>query len=102
MSKPVALTKLSLELGTSLDLRKAAGTLVSVEKGTVWITQAGDPVDTLLAAGQSFRLDRDGLAVVEALGGPASIVVAPAQSARFDIVQALTEQSLSRVVDTAA
>ena len=39
--------------------------LVHVWQGSLWITQEGDVRDILLQAGQSFRLDRDGTALVK-------------------------------------
>ena len=39
--------------------------LVHVWQGSLWITQEGDRRDILLQAGQSFRLDRDGTALVK-------------------------------------
>lgn len=40
------------------------GALVSCLRGAVWLTQDGDPRDIVLTSGQSFTLDRDGLAVI--------------------------------------
>lgn len=53
------------------------GLEVTAVSGTVWITQAGDMRDVILARGQSFVLDRNGRAVLYALKD-AAIVVAPA------------------------
>lgn len=48
------------------------GVLVFVEGGSVWLTQEGDARDLVVAAGESFRLDRDGLTIIEGL--PTAIV----------------------------
>jgi len=53
------------------------GLEVTAVSGTVWITQAGDIRDVILARGRSFVLDRNGRAVLYALKD-AAIVVAPA------------------------
>jgi hypothetical protein len=53
------------------------GLELTAVSGTVWITQAGDMRDVILARGQSFVLDRNGRAVLYALKD-ATIVVAPA------------------------
>ncbi len=42
--------------------------------GVVWVTQADDPRDIILSRGQSFILDRKGLAVVYALKDAAIVV----------------------------
>lgn len=47
-------------------LRNARGALVFVESGTAWITQERDRRDLLVPAGGTFRLDRDGVALVGA------------------------------------
>ena len=53
------------------------GLQVTAISGTVWLTQADDPRDIILARGQSFILDRKGRAVIYALKD-AAIVVGPA------------------------
>lgn len=50
------------------------GTLIASLGGNVWITQDGDERDVVLEAGKTFRLDRQGLALVTALG-PAMVAV---------------------------
>jgi hypothetical protein len=47
-------------------IRHGRGALVFVESGTAWITQEHDRRDVLVSAGQTFRLDRDGVALVGA------------------------------------
>ncbi len=39
--------------------------LIHAWQGSLWITQEGDRRDIVLQAGQSFRLDRNGIALVE-------------------------------------
>jgi hypothetical protein len=53
------------------------GLQITAVDGTVWLTQARDQRDVILTRGQSFILDRKGLAVVYALKD-AAIVVGPA------------------------
>jgi len=53
------------------------GLQVTVLNGAVWVTQAQDPRDVVLARGQSFILDRNGRTVVYALRD-ADIIVGPA------------------------
>jgi Protein of unknown function (DUF2917) len=49
---------------------------VSCVVGVVWITQSDDTRDVIVNAGESFVLDRPGLALVAAPIGPATITVA--------------------------
>jgi hypothetical protein len=42
------------------------GSSLRVLSGSVWVTQDGDLRDIVLAPGDSFTLDRDGLAIVYA------------------------------------
>ena len=43
------------------------GARIACRSGSVWITQDRDAADVLLAAGESFTLDRNGVAVIQAL-----------------------------------
>ena len=71
------------------------GLEVTAVSGTVWITQAGDIRDVILARGQSFVLDRNGRTVLYALKD-AAVVVAPAGHV------AAADSAASAVWDTAA
>jgi len=61
--------------GELLQLRDAAGRHLTVAQGAVWITQHGDRRDPVLESGARFRFERDGLSIVQALGGPATVVL---------------------------
>jgi len=61
--------------GELLQLRDAAGRHLTVVQGAVWITQHGDRRDPVIESGASFRFERDGLSIVQALGGPATVVL---------------------------
>ena len=43
------------------------GQRIESRRGSVWITQDGDPRDVVIVAGESHALDRDGLVYVQAL-----------------------------------
>jgi hypothetical protein len=62
------------------DINDGQGFTVTCIDGTVWITQANDPRDIVINAGQSFLLDKQGLALVAAPAGPATIAVCQASS----------------------
>jgi hypothetical protein len=51
-----------------------AGLTLLCLKGAIWVTQENDRRDVVLGAGESFLLDRNGLAVVYALT-PASATI---------------------------
>jgi len=52
--------------GRLLRIRDGAKRVLHVRRGALWLTQEGDRRDYYLAAGSTFRLDRDGLAVAQA------------------------------------
>ena len=58
-------------------IRDGNGALVFVESGTAWITQEGDSRDVLVPAGESFRLDRAGVALVQAYRAGTITITAP-------------------------
>jgi hypothetical protein len=59
-----------------------AGSLVVVERGTLWLTQCPDPTDYFLGAGESMRLARDGSPLVSALRDSVFRVATVARSPR--------------------
>jgi hypothetical protein len=58
-----------------LDIRDGEGLLVTCVRGVLWITQSNDTDDIVVGAGESFALDRPGLAIVSAPIGPADLTV---------------------------
>jgi hypothetical protein len=57
---------IELRRGEFLRLTQLAGSTLTAHLGSVWVTEEESPRDVLLRAGQSFKLRRPGLAVVEA------------------------------------
>jgi len=49
-----------------LVLADAKGTVVAVDRGSVWLTQEDDPRDIVLLRGMSFQIDRPGRTIVAA------------------------------------
>ncbi len=56
-----------LNVQESFSLRHAARGAVSVKRGSVWLTQDGNPEDYVLEAGQSLRIAGDETVIVSAL-----------------------------------
>lgn len=56
------------------------GAIVSVWDGALWITQEGDRRDYYVGAGDSFELDRDGVAVIYAMQQAVVTLTAPAHA----------------------
>jgi len=72
---------IGLARGEPLRLQDPAGRHLSVLDGSVWVTQQGDLRDPVLGAGETFRFDRNGLALVTPLGGPAQLLLEDGLSA---------------------
>jgi len=68
---------LSMARGDLIGIRGGRGALVFAESGTVWLTQDHDARDVVLEAGEWFRLDRDGMALVQAHRAATVTITAP-------------------------
>ena len=68
---------LALDRNDVAGIRDGRGALVFVESGTAWITQENDLRDLLVPAGAWFRLDRDGVALVQAHRTATITITAP-------------------------
>jgi hypothetical protein len=55
-----------LSTGEIVKLDGARGTMLRVTRGLLWITLEDDQRDVILAAGDAFTIDREGLTLVEA------------------------------------
>jgi len=58
-----------LRNGQTVCLRDALGMEIQVNEGCLWLTQERDAQDHVIEAGGSFRIDRPGVAVLQALRG---------------------------------
>jgi hypothetical protein len=72
---------LHLENREVLNIHDGAGLLVRSLHGALWITQEDDSDDIVIEDGESFVLDRPGLALVSAPIGPADLVITGAPTA---------------------
>jgi hypothetical protein len=75
MTRNIADRPVRLNTGELLDIHDGKGLTVKSLEGAVWITQSNDPRDIVLNAGQSFVLDKPGLALVCAAAGAAMVAV---------------------------
>ena len=74
-SNPLSTGPLHLKPRQILDIRDGEGFLVTCVRGVLWITQSNDTDDIVVGTGESFVLDRPGLAIVSAPIGPADLTV---------------------------
>jgi Protein of unknown function (DUF2917) len=65
-----------LKPGELVQLDGARGTTMRVTRGLLWITLEDDLRDVVLAAGDTFTVDRDGLTLVEAQARSTVCVIA--------------------------
>jgi hypothetical protein len=86
--------RINIGRGDLVRIRNGNCVTVAVERGTAWLTQDGDRRDVVLEAGGSFRLDREGVAVVSAHAA-AEITVTAAAGASLRVAIA-TSSGASR------
>ena len=67
---------IDLQRGRFLRIQGGAGSTVTAQAGSVWITEEASPRDVVLRPGQSLKLRRPGLTLVEAMSD-AAICLAP-------------------------
>lgn len=79
--------RITIRRGDVVRVRNGSGALVTVDRGTAWLTQDGDRRDVVLEAGGSFRLDRGGVALVSAFM-PAELTVTAAAGASLPAIEA--------------
>jgi Protein of unknown function (DUF2917) len=63
--------KIALQRGRFLRIQGGAGSTVTAHAGSVWITEEASARDVVLRPGQSLKLRRPGLALVEAMSDAA-------------------------------
>lgn len=73
-------TAVRLTEGETISVIDGKGARVAVTRGRIWVTQEHDIRDVTLTRGQSFILDRDGTAVVEALADAEIALDAPQEA----------------------
>jgi len=66
-SEYLALGAVPMTRGSVLRIEDGRDVLIYVWEGELWLTQEGDGRDRCLGAGAWFRLDRNGVAVAEAM-----------------------------------
>ena len=69
MIKARTQVQIEIQAGAPLRLENAHDWTLQVVAGLAWLTYEGDPRDILLVAGESCRIKKAGLTVVEALAG---------------------------------
>lgn len=73
-------TKHEMARFDGLALRDAGGRTVTCVSGSVWLTMEGDARDVILAPGESFEVDHDGLTILAAQQPSVVQVSAPNES----------------------
>jgi hypothetical protein len=72
-NKPLSLLQLGQNKTASVSARR--GTVVGCLSGELWVTQAGDRRDYIVASGYRYRCSEDGLIVVNSVRGLSNALV---------------------------
>lgn len=59
--------RMSIACGDVVPVHDGRGARLHVESGVAWVTQNESPEDVFLSAGESFRIEREGLTLVSAV-----------------------------------
>ena len=86
---------LCLKTKQVVKMRGGRGHTIVCERGSVWVTQYGDPRDVVLHAGESLTLERKGLALVQAFEPGAIRIVRAEPRIRATGLLALLKYALS-------
>ena len=78
----IAQASIGMSRGKHLWVEDGRGIEISVAYGSVWITQHADADDICIGAGESFRIDRDGVTIVSAFKPSLCTLTPPASKAR--------------------
>ena len=71
------------------------GARIVCRTGSVWITQHRDAADVLLAAGESFTLDRNGVAVIQALSSAKIVLDAQCRNGQAAVARNINLTALA-------
>lgn len=82
---------IGLGRGDLLRIEDACALLVQVWQGEVWITQEGDARDIVLGRGESFRIDRPGRVLVQAVTRSSVALASPRASGFARRIQVLAD-----------
>lgn len=103
----IALTRAEIFLQDNhpVSLRSAMGVHVICTEGIIWITVAGHTEDIFLTAGQSHRLENNGLTLIESIGRGGIRLDTPRRARLFqwtENVPALIGRACRRITGSAA
>jgi hypothetical protein len=99
----IAQASIGMTRGKSIRIDDGRGVEVSVVYGSVWITQDRDRNDACLGAGESFRIDRDGATMVDALKASLiTLTLPPSQAGALRVATAGADAHFVELFDTRA